>query len=153
VNALVAVAVGIVAAVAIADALRAEDPSSASPPSFEMPEVAAPPLSPQQEMEQIGNRWARLFAADKVSRCLYMTQPLCERLACERVGGHKLRNCRLPTAAFRKTFEGATVEDSAFKGNRGAARFSNGEVVEFFGDGGLWRVNKVGGDAGRGFFE
>jgi hypothetical protein len=55
--------------------------------------------------------------------------------------------------AFRRSFEDATVVDIVIKGHRAAARFSNGEVVRFWGDGGTWLVHKIGEDAGRGFFE
>ena len=37
-------------------------------------------------------------------------------------------------------------------GYRAAAKFSNGEAVELFGDGGRWLISKFGGHAGRGFF-
>jgi hypothetical protein len=60
-----------------------------------------------------------------------MTQPLCERIACERVGGLRIRNCTRPTSVFRRSFKNAIVLDIAFKRRRAAARFSNGEVVEF----------------------
>ncbi|MGH2992132.1 MAG: inorganic diphosphatase [Solirubrobacterales bacterium] len=58
-----------------------------------------------------------------------MAQPLCERIACERISG-PIRNCTPPSSAFRKSFEGATVQDIAIKGDQAAARFSNGEAVE-----------------------
>jgi hypothetical protein len=65
------------------------------------------------------------------------------------------RNCTPPTRAFRRSFEGATVEDIVIKGGRAAARFSNGEVVLFVfpSGGGTWLVHKLGENAGRGFFE
>ena len=160
-NWLVVVAVGVVAALAVADALR-PGPSSTSdtvPPATtsltSAPGTTAASLSRdrKREIERIGNQWASLFAAGNARRCSHMTQPLCERLACERVGGYKIRNCTPPTAAFLRSFESATVQEVAIKGNRVAARFSNGEVVEFWGDGGTWQVDKVGGNAGRGFLE
>ena len=80
-------------------------------------------------------------------------QPLCERFACERVGGVKITNCKPPTSAFRNSFFGATVQEVKIKAYRAAARFSNGEVVELFGDGGTWMIEKVGWNAGRRFFE
>ena len=82
-----------------------------------------------------------------------MTQPLCERIACERVGGVKIRSCKPPTPPFRRSFEAAVVEEVAIKGNRAAARFSNGVVVRFWGDAGTWMIDEIGGSAGRGFFE
>jgi len=62
-------------------------------------------------------------------------------------------NCKPPSDAFRKSFEGATVEDIAIKGDRAAARFSNGEVVELGSVIDGWLIAKLGGNAGREFFE
>jgi hypothetical protein len=109
----------------------------------------------RQEIERIGNSWAGLFASFGGGSCEYQTQPLCERIACTRVGGVKIRNCTPPTRAFRRSFEGATVEDIVLKGGRAAARFSNGEVVLFVfaTDPSTWFVHKLGENAGRGFFE
>jgi hypothetical protein len=112
-----------------------------------------PPLSTEEEIQQIGNQWALLFAAGDEGSCTFMGQPLCERIACERVGAGKIENCTPPSAAFRRSFEDAKVESVVVKGNRVAARFSNGEVIEFHGDGGRWAIVKIGGSAGRGFFE
>ena len=118
-----------------------------------------PTLSPTLKIEQTGNNWAPLFAANDRAACEFQTQPLCERIACERVGGFKIRNCTPPSTALQKSFEGATVQDIAIKGDRAAVRFSNGEVVELEGDAdpsplaGVWYVHKLVGNAGRGFFE
>ena len=111
-----------------------------------------PRLSPKREIEQVGNRWAALFARGE-DDCYHMTQPLCERIACERVGGVEISNCTPPTSVFRRSFEDAIVLDIAFKRHSAAARFSNGEVVEFGGDWGTWFMRKLGANAGRGFFE
>ena len=109
----------------------------------------------RQEIERIGNSWAGLFASFGGGTCEHQTQPLCERIACTRVSDTKIRNCTPPTRAFRRSFEGATVEEIVIKGRRAAARFSNGEVVLFvFPIGrGTWLVHKLGDNAGRGFFE
>jgi hypothetical protein len=116
--------------------------------------VTVPRLTPEQEIERIGNTWAPLFAAGPLPRaCRYETQPLCERIACQRVGGFELRDCTQPTSAFRNSFFGATVQDVEIRGHRAAARFSNGEMVELFGDGGTWSIHRLGGNAGRRFFE
>ena len=69
------------------------------------------------------------------------------------VGGLKIMNCKPPSDAFRKSFEGASVQDIAIKGGRAAARFSNGEVVELVSVVDGWSIAKFGGKAGRGFFE
>jgi hypothetical protein len=120
--------------------------------------LRCPPTNPteaRQEIERIGDSWAGLFASFGGGTCEHQTQPLCERIACTRVSDTKIRNCTPPTRAFRRSFEGATVEDIVIKGGRAAARFSNGEVVLFVfpSGGGTWLVHKLGENAGRGFFE
>jgi hypothetical protein len=171
---LVVTAVGFLAALAIADALRSgqrssapttELPTTISPrpppppdaiPPPPLPDVILPSPTARQQIERNGNAWARAFVTGQPTRdqsCRYQTQPLCERNACVRVGGIKIRNCTPPTRAFRLSFLNARVEEIVIKGNRAAARFSNGEVVGFFGDGGTWWVQKLGRNAGRGFFE
>jgi hypothetical protein len=109
----------------------------------------------RHEIKRIGNSWAGLFASFGGRSCEYQTQPLCERIACTRAGGFKIRNCTPPTRAFRRSFEGATVEDIVVKGGRAAARFSNGEVVLFVFpiETRTWLVHELGENAGRGFFE
>jgi hypothetical protein len=159
-NWIIAATVGLVAVVAVVDSLRSDRRASAQPdasaPATEpssAPDRVRPPLSTQQEIQQIGNQWALLFAARDEGSCTFMGQPLCERIACERVGGRKIGNCMPPSAAFRRSFEDARVESVVVKGARVAARFSNGRVIEFHGDGGRWAIVKIGGSAGRGFFE
>jgi hypothetical protein len=109
----------------------------------------------RQEIERIGNSWAGLFASFGDGSCEYQTQPLCERIACTRVSDTRIRNCTPPTRAFRRSFDGATVEDNVIKGGRAAARFSNGEVVLFVFPiaTGTWLVHRLGDNAGQGFFE
>jgi hypothetical protein len=159
VTSLVVAAVGVLAGFAVADALRSGRPSSTwaeaaltTPSVSTEPEVVTvPSVSPEQEIERIGNSWAPLFGAGQ--GCRYMTQPLCERIACIRVAGIKIRKCTPPTSGFRNSFFGATVQDVEIRGHRAAARFANGEVVELWGDGGTWLISKLGGKAGRRFFE
>jgi hypothetical protein len=111
-------------------------------------------LSAKREIERIGNAWAPLFAAGPLAAaCRHETQPLCERIACQRVGGFEMRNCTPPTSAFRNSFFGATVQAVEIRGQRAAARFSNGEVVELYGDGGTWSIHRLGRNAGHEFFE
>jgi hypothetical protein len=77
------------------------------------------------------------------------------------VGPRLIPNCTPPSPAFRLSFARARVEDVEIKGDRAAARFSNGEVVELERVStnesdelyGHWLINKWGPDAGRGFFE
>ena len=161
-NWIAAAAVGLVAVVAVVDALRStrspspqpDAPARATEPGSAPDRVRTiPPLSTEEEIEQIGNQWASLFAAGDGGSCTFMGQPLCERIACERVDRRKIENCTPPSAAFRRSFEDARVRGVVVKGNRVAARFSNGEVIEFYGDGGRWQIVKIGGSAGRGFFE
>ena len=92
---------------------------------------------------------------DKRGGCSgHMTQPLCERIACERAGQVKIPNCTPPTTAYRRSFGKARVEEIAIKGERVAARFSNGELITLVGVvGGDWLVHKFGGQASRWVFE
>jgi hypothetical protein len=87
---------------------------------------------------QIGNKWARLFAAVRGDACELMTQPACERMICERHGGpiasssrwpdpnaRAIRDCTPPSPAFRDLFAGASVEArGAGRPRRGRARRS-----------------------------
>ena len=143
-----------IAAFAVADGLRSGRSSSTEAPSTEPAESVTPRLSRRQEVERVGNRWAALFA-DRRDDCYHVIQPLCERIACRRVGHGqvRIRNCTRPTASFRRSFEGATVSDVAFEGIRAAARFSNGEVIELRGDRGTWWIWKLGANGGRGLLE
>jgi hypothetical protein len=102
------------------------------------------------QMELIASRWARAFASTN-GVCYHMTQPLCQRIASERPGHVKIPNCSPPTIAYRRSFEKARVEEIAIKGERVAARFSNGELIELVGVVGGWSVHKVGGQAGQVF--
>ena len=141
---------GVVAALAVADALRSERPST----SDAAPPLTAPILSSEERIERIGNEWAPRFgAATTGAHCFHMTQPLCERIACVHVGGVKIPNCRPPSSAFRRSFDEAVVEEVSIEGGRVAARFTNGKVIEFHGDGGTWSISKIGAGAGRGLFD
>jgi hypothetical protein len=107
---------------------------------------------PEQEIERIGNSWARLFGAGRTCN-QFMHQPACERVACERPGGVAIENCTPVSSEVQRSFEGAVVQDIVIRGKWAAARFSNGETVrlqEFLGGDGWW-IDRVG--AGRQFFE
>ena len=83
-------------------------------------------------------------------------QPALEQLNCQRVGAPKpIPNCTRPSRAYRKSFWDATVQEIAIEGDRAAARFSNGETIELQrgGDDRGWLVDKLGENAGRGFFK
>jgi hypothetical protein len=129
-------------------------------------------LSPEQEVRQIAQTWAPLFAAapnrgacgefdeEHPSRevaAKYMAQPACEWLGCARVGTGAIEDCTPASPAFQKSFAHATVADVAIEKNRAAAKFSNGEVVELVHDpvqspedklAPRWLIVKVGGNAG-----
>jgi hypothetical protein len=109
----------------------------------------------QDEIERVGNNWARLFAADAFGdSCESMIQPFCERIDCERASGQPIPNCKPPSAEFRSSFEGATVEDVVIRGDNAGARFSNGEVVELVEEAPTqWLIRKFGQDAGGKFFD
>ena len=82
-----------------------------------------------------------------------MTQPAGYQITCERVDGSTVRNCGPVSAAFRRSFRGATVQDVSIKGDRAAARFSNGEAVELAlvheAAGAMSEVGGVGGSQAR----
>jgi hypothetical protein len=110
-------------------------------------------VPPKKEVEGISKKWAALFAS-RPGTCRYIgSQPLCERINCVRAGGSKIPNCTPPSSEFRKSFEGATVEAVAIKGDRAAARFSNGAVIVLGRHMGSWLIDKLGGNAGREFFK
>lgn len=153
---LVVTAMGVLVALAVADALRSEHSSapatalSTTTQARQLTLIETTPrfLPDRVEIEWIGNHWAPLFATGRTNTCSYMTQHLCERIACEDAGAQTIRNCTPPTP-FQKSFEGATVREIVVKGHRAVALFSNGEWVAFFGDGGRWSVQKLGESAGR----
>lgn len=156
---LIVAGVGVLGALAVADTLRSGPSSStlATP----APNTPTPSAEEEQQIELIGNQWAPLFAAGRTPGCssaeglIILTQPVCEQIACQRVGGTRMRNCTPLTSAFRNSFAEATVQDIEIKGNppRAAARFSNGEVIELIEWGSSWAIAELGGNAGRGFFE
>jgi hypothetical protein len=147
--------IGVLGALAVADALRsARSPSTSATSTSTTPSVSTEAVTvanefSEEEIERIGNAWAVRFAAGPLpAACRYETQPLCERIACQRVGGVKIRKCTRPTSAFRNSFFGATVQDIEIRGHRAAARFSNGVVIELYGDAGTWSIHKLGDRAG-----
>jgi hypothetical protein len=88
-------------------------------------------------------------------------------MTCERISG-PIKNCTPRSSGFRKSFANARVErivledDKRPGGDRNrpagvryaAAEFSNGELVEFWTNPGRnWLIDKLGGNAGRRFFE
>ena len=111
-------------------------------------------LPERQKIARTADKWARLFAFSDFERCSYMNQPACERATCVRVGPRPIPNCTRPSPAFRRSFARAKVEDVEIKGDRAAARFSNGKWVELERlSGDVWWISKWGRAAGRGFFE
>jgi hypothetical protein len=107
----------------------------------------------RKEVERVADKWAALFAR-RPGTCRYIgSQPLCERINCVRAGGLKIRNCTPPSSEFRKSFEGATVQNIAIKGDRATVRFSNGAVIELGRYMGSWLIHKLVVNAGREFFK
>ena len=112
-----------------------------------------------QELKREANTWAALFAGVATSQLAreraapgspvcnkYLGQPMCQRLHClPEVGSVPIKNCTPVSAAYRKSFAGATVEDIALQAMAhtdgdtpiylAAVKFSNGEVVMFNGTG------------------
>jgi len=128
----------------IATWCRLEDPVAGHVAFVKFGDMTPADLAEAQEIEDTGNRWARLFAASDPAACeKYMTQPACERE---------------PSAAFRLSFLRARVEDVVVNGKFAGARFSNGRTVLFIHvEGskpeGAWWIDNVRGNAGRAFFE
>ena len=115
-----------------------------------------PGVSAEQEIGRKGKEWARLFAGGDrrwaaPGTCTYMTPTACERMSCERQ--RRIGSCTPASWQFRKSFADATVVDVVIRGRQAGARFSNGEAVEFLDVGEAWWIDKVGGDAGRDFFD
>jgi len=106
-------------------------------------------LSARQEIEGAGNEWARLYASGNrrfaaLGTCIYMTQPACERTACEHVGGRPIRNCTPPTWAYRRSFADAKITAIVIEGRHAGVRFSNDETVLFLDVGQAWQIAYVG---------
>jgi hypothetical protein len=152
-NRLVVGAVLLLAALAIADALRpgpADDPLSSPNETIAIPERH---VSADREIEAIAEKWARRFAAHGADDCFHTSQQLCEQLQCVHVGGYKLPNCRLPTRAYRASFDDAHVENVSIQSSRAKARFSNGEAIVLHGDGGTWTIIALGRKVGSPAFD
>jgi hypothetical protein len=151
---LLAVVVG-----AVDDGARRQPPGAQPiPPAADGDSAPRPYVPERQRIARTADKWARNFVYSDPADCKYMIQPACERLSCVRVGARLVPNCTPPSPAFRLSFRRAKVEDVEIKGDRAAARFSNGEVVELervSGDelDGVWWITKWGRDAGRGFFD
>ena len=152
---LIVAAIGVLAAFAAADALRSGGSATPAAPttaslSTEQEVVTPPSVTPGEVIVRTVNNWARLFAAGR-SCNRYMTQPACERIVCERVGGIKIRNCTPMPLKAQRSFADATVQDIWIGGDFATVRLSNGETVEFDIRSG-W-ISKVGGNAGGTVFE
>ena len=130
---------------------RVEDPTVGNV-GFVRFGIAPVHIGSQEQRIALGaNEWARLFAASDTRTCdEYMTQPACERMACERVASGRIENCTPPSTAYRRSFRDARVQEIAIRGETAAARFSNGETVVLVkvADG-AWLIHRFGGTAGR----
>jgi hypothetical protein len=110
-------------------------------------------MTQKEAIEQTGNGWARLFGAGRTCN-RFMGQPACEWVVCMRPGGRRIPNCTPVSSEVQRSFAGAVVEEVVIRGQRAAARFSNGETVRFVAaaaPGRFWWIARVG--AGRQFFE
>jgi hypothetical protein len=121
------------------------------------------PLSPEQQIERFGNKWAPAFAAGSEK---HMSQPAQQMIDCKGPGG-QIRNCTPLSSAYRKSFKDARVQDIAIKYgqagvNFGSAgvKFSNGKAVELHFQGAAAgraefnaSITMIGGKAGRRFFK
>jgi hypothetical protein len=115
-------------------------------------------LGVEEQIEQVGNEWAPLFARDVTAACRYMFgQPLCEEFW-GKPGGEPAE-VRRPSE-FQESFADATVERVEIKGHKAGAEFSSGELVEFIQETegpprllGDWFIYDVGGNAGKTYFE
>jgi hypothetical protein len=134
---LVVATLGVLAALAVVDALRSSPSSSAAATVPPTKTHWGPPTSTtlfafgsrRGDIEDIGNTWAQLYARGDPKACSYMGDGLC---------------ARKPLTRFRASFDGATVQDIGFlKNYLAVATFSNGVQVKFFGDGGTWTIIEV----------
>jgi hypothetical protein len=134
---LVVAILGVLAALAIVDALRSSPAPSAAATTPPTKTHLGPPTSTtlfafgsrKGDIEDIGNHWAQLYARGDPKACTYMGEGLC---------------ALKPLPRFRESFDGATVVDIGFlKNYLGVASFSNGVQVKFFGDGGTWTIIEV----------
>ena len=98
-------------------------------------------LSNEERIEQAGNEWAALFAADR-NTCRHMGQPACERMGCERVAYDPIKNCTPVSAEFRESFADAKVERVRAQDHYAYAEFTNGESVEFQDKNSAWFITE-----------
>ena len=134
---LIVAILGVLAAVAVVDALRSSPAPSAAATAPPTTTLVRPPTftsrfpfgSKRRDIEEIGNTWAAFYAAGDGRACQYMSKEL----------------CRLdPLPRFRDSFQGATLHDIHFDKDWDAfAGFTNGVLVEFWGDGGTWTIVDV----------
>jgi hypothetical protein len=109
---------------------RAEDPAVGHVAFVQFGTASERVLTPQEAVEWTANEWARMFAASDRNACeLYMTQPACERIDCMAVGNRPVENCTPVSAAFRRSFRGARVENLHIDGRNAGVAFSNGETA------------------------
>ena len=103
---------------------------------------------PESRVERIGNEWARLFAASDPAACeRYMTQPACEQVDCIRVGGQRVEHCTPVSAAFRRSFRGARVQNVHVDGTNAGVAFSNGRTASLVRvEAGVWWIAKFWGN-------
>ena len=98
-------------------------------------------LVPIAMITETANKWARLFASSPQTCTDYMG-----RTACEQVKGSPGWG-RGATRKYGAEFRGATVQRIAISGDRAAATFSNGEMVQLQRIAtGEWLIDRLGPD-------
>jgi hypothetical protein len=103
--------------------------------------VRFPGVSPgvRELITETANKWARLFASSPRTCTDYMG-----RTACEQVKGNPGWG-RPATRKYGAEFRGATVQRIAISGDRAAATFSNGEMVQLQRIAtGEWLIDRLG---------
>jgi hypothetical protein len=151
---LIVGAVLVLAAVAVADTFRdgpAAEQAASPRETASVPQVQHP--GGRRTIDRISAEWARRFASNGLDGCFHTGRELCDQLRCIRTGGVTVATCRLPTPAYRRSFEAVTVDGVVIVRYEALAMLSNREMIRLQADGGTWRVLAVGGHVGRGFFE
>jgi hypothetical protein len=96
---------------------------------------------------ETATKWARLIAASPQTCNDYTGQTACEQIKCQRVGGRPIPNCRPITLEWAASFLTATVQATAMSGDRAAAKFSNGALVQLRRTAtGEWLIDTLGED-------
>jgi hypothetical protein len=117
---------------------RLQDQSGSILAFVRFPGPGVPPGA-RELITETANKWARLFASSPRTCTDYMG-----RTACEQVKGSPGWG-RPATREYGAEFRGATVQRIAISGDRAAATFSNGEMVQLQRIAtGEWLIDRLG---------